>query len=132
GAGRARLGVGARQANGQGEAWRHVVGFLAAPLRVRVNAGGEVTFRKLLGRVRTAVLEVQEHQELPVELLLEERRGPQAVGGELFNVVFTLLNVPMPTVELPGLTIRPETIDPGVAGYCLGPAVAGRRGVVGG
>ncbi len=113
------LVVGSPQANRDGEGWANVVGFIANTLPVRVRADDNPTFRKLLGRVRAAVLEVQEHHDLPVELLLDEMRGPAAIGGDLFRVVFTLLNVPMPTLEIAGLQLKPEVVDPGVAGYDL-------------
>ncbi|WIM86737.1 amino acid adenylation domain-containing protein [Candidatus Mycobacterium wuenschmannii] len=49
-----------------------VVGYIANPVVLRPDLGGNPTFTSLLGRVKTTVLEALEHQDFPFALLVEK------------------------------------------------------------
>jgi amino acid adenylation domain-containing protein len=67
-----------------------VVGYFANPVAVRTDLAGSPTFRELLARVRASILEVLDHEDYPLPLLVEQLQ-PQRRRGEpvrLFDVWF--------------------------------------------
>ncbi|GAB2793935.1 non-ribosomal peptide synthetase [Amycolatopsis magusensis] len=78
-----------------------VVGCFINTLALRTSLAGAPTFRELLGRVRTVVLEAFEHQEIPFERIVEHSRQlPDASRNPVFQVMCVLHNMPL---ELRGL-----------------------------
>jgi non-ribosomal peptide synthetase component F len=73
---------------------------------------GNPTIRELLHRVRKVTLGAYTHQDLPFEKLVEELQIERNLSyTPLFQVWFVLHNTPMPTLELPDLTLTPLDVD---------------------
>jgi len=83
-----------------------LIGFFVNMLPLRTDLSGNPRFRELLGRVREVALGGYAHQELPFDVLVQELRpGRESSQTPLFEVAFSLNNVPQQALELPGLRL---------------------------
>ncbi len=84
-----------------------LIGFFANMLPLRGRMTGEPSCRETLARVKTTSLAAYAHQDLPIELLVEELRLAGIRGyNPLVQALLVLQNAPRGTLELPGLTLR--------------------------
>lgn len=90
-----------------------LIGCFVNLLVLRTGMSGNPSFRELLRRVRRVALEAYLHKDLPYEKLVEEFKPVRDLSRStsLVHVLFVLENVPMPTIELPGLTVCPFEYD---------------------
>jgi len=97
-----------------------LIGCFANTLVLRTHLSGNPTFKELLGRVREVALGAYNHQDLPFEKLVEELQPERNLShNPLFQVLFALHNLPMPSLELSGVTLRLEEIESGTARFDL-------------
>jgi amino acid adenylation domain-containing protein len=97
-----------------------LIGFFVNLLALRTDLSGNPRFRELLQRVREVTLGAYAHQDLPFEKLVEALRPERHENHTpLFQVLFVLQNVPMPALELPGLTLQRLAVDNGTAKFDL-------------
>jgi amino acid adenylation domain-containing protein len=91
-----------------------LIGFFANTLPLRVDLEGAPSFRELLARVRSIVLEAHAYGDVPFERLVEELQ-PERVRGRnpLFDVMLAYLSAPSDHANLPGLRLHPVDL-PGV------------------
>ncbi|HSE16100.1 MAG TPA: amino acid adenylation domain-containing protein [Pyrinomonadaceae bacterium] len=98
----------------------NVIGLFVNMLAVRTDLSGNPTFRDLLVRVREAALGAYEHQDLPFEKLVEVMQPERDTSySPLFQVMFHLANVEIPSFKLPGLTLTPLDTDTGTSKFDL-------------
>ncbi|MEW5928283.1 MAG: amino acid adenylation domain-containing protein [Gemmatimonadota bacterium] len=89
-------------------------------LPLRADLGDDPSFRALLARVREATLGAYQHQDVPLERVVEELRIHRELArNPLFQAVFVLQNAPMDRADLPGVALRLELGDTGTAKFDL-------------
>jgi amino acid adenylation domain-containing protein len=102
------INVGTYVANRRWEQIEKLLGFFVNTLVLRNDLSGGPSFRELLRRVLHTTLGAYDHQDLPVEKLLDELGTERDLSrGPLFQVLFGLANFSTPTVQLPGLEVAP-------------------------
>ncbi len=110
------LVLGTEVANRNREETEELIGFFVNQLPLRVDAAGDPAFPRLLARVREMALGAYAHQDLPFERLVEELRPERDLSRQpVFQVSFTLQNLPAAPLALPGLTLRSLPAEAGAA-----------------
>ncbi len=93
-----------------------LIGFFVNQLALRTNLSGNPTFRELVGRIRKVTLGAYAHQNLPFETVVEALNPIRNLQhAPLFQVKLVLQNVPVSTLELPGLQISILEAEKGTA-----------------
>ncbi|MBW4575237.1 MAG: amino acid adenylation domain-containing protein [Aphanothece sp. CMT-3BRIN-NPC111] len=112
--------VGSAIANRNRSEIENLIGFFANTLVLRTQLLGNPTFEELLKRVREVALGAYSHQDLPFEKLVEALQPERDLShNPLFQVLFALHNVPMPTLELSGVTLSLEEMQSETARFDL-------------
>lgn len=97
-----------------------LIGFFANTLALRTTIAGNPTFRSFLQQTRSTTLEAFAHQELPFEQLVEILQPPRSLSyNPLVQVVFSLDELVVPTLEMPGLTLDIFPGDSGLSQFDL-------------
>ena len=98
----------------------NVIGLFINMLAMRTDLSGNPTFRELLDRVRDTALGAYEHQDLPFEKLVEVMQPERDTSySPLFQVMFHLGNLGIPSLNLPGLTLTPLDTETGTSKFDL-------------
>ncbi|MBC1221785.1 TauD/TfdA family dioxygenase [Nostoc sp. UCD121] len=100
--------VGTDIANRNRAETESLIGFFMNLLVLRTDLSGNPSFRELLARVRQVTLEAYAHPDLPFEELVKALQPERNLSNTspLFQVLFVLQNTPMPSLDLPGLTLK--------------------------
>ncbi|MGW3042075.1 condensation domain-containing protein [Kitasatospora sp. NPDC001159] len=99
---------------------RRTVGLGVNTLAVRAELAGEETFSEALALVRGALLDAQQHHQVPFDLVVE-RLGAASRGADgipLLSVTCDLVQ-PVTPLELPGLDAENIELDLGLAKFGL-------------
>jgi len=98
----------------------HLIGFFVNTLVMRNDLSGKPTYLELLKRVRKTALDAYQHQDLPFERLVEELQPDRNMSQTpLFQAMFVLQNVPLESIELPGLSLSTVNLDSQVSKFDL-------------
>jgi amino acid adenylation domain-containing protein len=84
-----------------------VVGFFINALTVRADLRDEPSFSALFERTRDQLLGATEHQEAPLEKLLEELQPERSLSrAPLFQVLFNMIDLPAGPPRLAGIEVE--------------------------
>ncbi len=112
--------VGTPIANRNRPELENLIGIFINTVALRTSTSGDPSFRELVRNVRDVAVGAYAHHDLPFEKLVEELKPVRDLSRPpIFQVVFNMQNVPMPTLSLTGLDILPLEVDRGVAQFDL-------------
>jgi hypothetical protein len=98
--------LGVVTANRDRQEIESLIGFFVNVLPFRIDLSGRPSFQELLGRVHQVALNAHPHREMPFEHLVDAMRTQRSLSHlPLVQVVFGLQNVPVASVDIPGLRI---------------------------
>ena len=129
------LGIGTSVAGRQQRELEDVVGFFANLIVLRLESGGDASFRNLLAGVHREVLNGFAHQQAPFEAVVKAVRPDRAVGqNPLFRVLFLFLKSEVEQLSSAALRFSPQQL-PGVTSKFdlslhVEQTVAGWRGLI--
>ncbi len=125
--------VGSPIANRTNPSTEPLIGFFVNMLVLRCNLADNPSFRELLAQVCEVALGAYAHQDLPFERLVDELQPERDLSrNPLFQVMFALHNIAMPTLDLPGLTLNALPVDNGTVQFELTLTLEEQDGVVSG
>ncbi|MFC9996215.1 non-ribosomal peptide synthase/polyketide synthase [Nocardia sp. NPDC127526] len=118
--GSADIAIGTPVAGRGEQALDGLVGMFVNTLVLRTEVDPRAGFDTVLDMVRADDIAALSHADVPFERLVEVLAPARSQHRHpLFQVGLTFQNFPLPALELPGLRIRPEQIDAGVAKFDL-------------
>jgi amino acid adenylation domain-containing protein len=97
-----------------------LIGFFVNQLILRGDLSGNPSFRQLLVRVRKMTTAAYSCQDVPFERIVDELEPERDLSrNPLFQVLFTVQDMPLAEPELPDLSFSLHPIDTGVAKFDL-------------
>jgi amino acid adenylation domain-containing protein len=106
--------VGSPIANRNRSEVEGLIGYFINMLALRTDLSGDPSFLQLLQRVREVALAAYEHQDLPLEKVIEAVRPPRDPSRTaLFQVMFVLQNNEVPDISHPSLSLEGLELDEG-------------------
>jgi len=117
--GQSDICVGTPHANRDRPEIDSLIGFFVNTLVLRTCLSGNPSFEDVLSRVRDVTLLAHAHQDLPFEKLVEELKLERDLSYTPLVQVMLVLDVPMPQIQMAGLTVSPLTIETATAKFDL-------------
>jgi amino acid adenylation domain-containing protein len=100
--------VGTAIANRNRDETESLIGFFVNMLVMRTDLSGNPTFLEVLKRVKQMTLAAYQHQDVPIEQIIEMLQPQRSLNRTpLYQVEFTLQNMPLEQVEARGLRLTP-------------------------
>ncbi|HZN06341.1 MAG TPA: amino acid adenylation domain-containing protein [Pyrinomonadaceae bacterium] len=97
-----------------------LIGYIANTLVLRTDLSGNPAFVELLARVREVSLGAYAFQDISFEKLVDELQPARDLSySPLFQVMFTLQNMPPRELKTSGLTLRPLVVENRTAKFDL-------------
>ncbi|TCP54509.1 amino acid adenylation domain-containing protein [Tumebacillus sp. BK434] len=94
--------------------FERLIGLFVNTLVVRTDLSGAPTFGELLTRVKQAALDAYTHPDVPFEKLVEELQPKRSMSHTpLFQVLFSMQNMPQSTASFAGITAESIVLDTG-------------------
>jgi amino acid adenylation domain-containing protein len=112
-AGQDDIAVGAPVAGRNRRETEALIGFFVNTVVLRTDVSGQLTFRQLIDRVRSTVLEAYAHQEAPFEKLVEVLKPERHLNRHpLFEVFYNYVNfVQVPQLSVFDLSVESLQVD---------------------
>lgn len=99
--------VGCAVANRRSRQLEQLLGMVVANVVLRCQVPGEATFLDVMKRTQHVLREAQEHSLAPFDRVVAALgRERDLSRNPLFQVMFNMHDAPLPSVEIPGLTVE--------------------------
>ncbi|RNF83323.1 amino acid adenylation domain-containing protein [Montanilutibacter psychrotolerans] len=97
-----------------------LIGFFVNTLAIRLDVSKRPSVAEFLAQVREAVLQAQNHQDLPFEQVVEALKPKRTrAHSPIFQLMFTLQNASQTAFELDGLSLEELPVPPANAKFDL-------------
>ena len=97
-----------------------LIGLFVNTIVLRGDLSGNPSFRELLRRTSLATQGAYAHQDIPFERLVDHLQPNRDLAASpLFQVMFVLQNAPLPSLDLPGLSLVPIDAHSGTSKFDL-------------
>ncbi|GCE14878.1 hypothetical protein KTT_47370 [Tengunoibacter tsumagoiensis] len=114
------IAVGAAIANRTVPELENLLGFFANTLVLRTRLSDVLSYRDAINHTRRVALDAYEHQDVPFEQIVEALQPERSLShNPLFQVMFTLQNVPFANLDLSDLVWQPLAIENNTAKFDL-------------
>ena len=101
--------IGSGVANRHWNDTENIIGMFVNTIVLRTELSGNLNFRELLQRVRTATLEAYTNQDMPFDKIVQVLNPKRHLShNALFQVLFSFQDAPLPDLSLPNLSVRLE------------------------
>jgi amino acid adenylation domain-containing protein len=118
--GQTDVAIGVPIANRHQLAIENLIGTFVNTLVLRTDLTGDPTFNEVLDHVRDTALEAFTHQDLSFAQLVAELQPERDTShSPLFQLMFNVINVPTPALNLTGLDVTYIEVDRGGAQFDL-------------
>lgn len=108
-----------------------LIGFFVNTLVLRLEAQSDLSFGTFLADVRNRALEAYAHPDVPFEQLVEELRPLRNLSySPLFQVMFSLQNLPPASPEFEGVSVKEVSVDQSVSKFDLTLSITERSGAL--
>ncbi|WP_338078946.1 condensation domain-containing protein, partial [Collimonas pratensis] len=105
--GQSDICIGTPIANRNRTETEDLIGFFVNTLALRTKVDGGTTFMDLIRQTRTTALNAYAHQDVPFEHLVEVLKPERHTSHHpVFQVMFTMQNMPTGVLELPELLLK--------------------------
>ncbi|MBN1552251.1 amino acid adenylation domain-containing protein [bacterium] len=112
--------IGSPVANRDRKNLEPLIGFFVNTIVIKTSLKGDPTFREIVDRVRTNVLEAFTHQECPFEKVVEVCHPERHLNRQpVFQIMFAMQNFPHVCPRFYGLTLEQAAIHNGTAPFDL-------------
>lgn len=112
--------IGTPVANRSEQELESLVGVFINTIAIRTKFESNTSFRQLLRQTRKTALDAFSHQAYPFEKLVETLKPKRDLSRTpIFQTVFNLQSVPMPELDMPGLSLRFLEFDRGTSQFDL-------------
>ena len=112
--------IGTPTANRDQKEIEGLIGLFVNTLVVRSDLTGNPSFINFLSRVREGSLEAFTNDDLPFDYIVEALHPVRDTShSPIFQVMFILQNVPIPSTNLPNMKVSPIYLDNGTSKYDL-------------
>ena len=107
--GAGELIVGSGMANRRLRELDAILGMIINTVALRVDLSDDPSLTELLGRVRAAVLQAQENQDVPFPRVVEAVAPARSSSHTpLYQTLFSIADAPLPDLDVSGLEIVPD------------------------
>lgn len=105
--------VGTAIANRNRRETEPLMGFFVNMVVMRTDMNGNPRFRELLERVKQVTLAAYQHQDVPIEQIIEMLQPQRSLNrSPIYQVEFTLQNAPLEPLQTRDLTFTPVNVQP--------------------
>ncbi|MEJ8546230.1 condensation domain-containing protein [Brevibacillus borstelensis] len=111
--------IGIPIANRNTKEMEELIGCFVNTLPIRTKSGEGVSFRSLLQQIHASVTQAYMNQDFPYEQMVQQLNLDKQAENDVFRIMFSYQNMPMPKLNIAGLKIDHLDITNGTSKFDL-------------